>query len=192
MNIKEFVEVLSDSVDNQINVVDNLMNWARVQSEKIKYNPQAIDIVSIIHEELKLYTVAIQQKSINIDVSLPKICVVKADRQMIAIVIRNLINNAMKFTNIEGNIQIFCENKRKVVSIYIKDDGVGMDKEQISALYDTEKQVKISFGTRGEKGTGLGLILCRELLEQNESCLLIDSQKGKGTTMSFALIKIED
>ncbi len=160
-----------------------------MQTDKIKYNPQAIDIVPIINNELKLYKVPALQKSIEWEKEIPKSCIVYADKQMLSIVFRNLINNAVKFTHERGTIKVVCKCNTDKVSVEIIDNGIGMSEEQIAALYTKEQKIQINFGTKGEKGTGLGLILCKDLLEQNQSRLRISSIVGKGTTMQFSLNK---
>lgn len=187
--LKSGYDILHENVTNQVSIINNMMDWARVQTDKIIYKPQNIDVVNIIKEEVKLYNVAIEQKSIQLHLDLPKSCIALADRQMIAIVVRNLINNAVKFTKEKGRITVkcHCDEKEAVISIF--DNGVGMTQQQINALYTSEQRIEVRFGTKGEKGTGLGLILCKDLLERNGSRLLIDSKPEKGTTIHFSLRK---
>lgn len=191
-NIKKYCKILHKNTENQVAIIENLMNWASVQSERIKYIPKPIDIIVLINDEINLYKVPAQNKLITLVVNMPKKCIVFADRQMIGIVVRNLINNAVKFTNTGGCISINGECRGKEFVFSITDDGVGMTPEQIKTLYTSEQRVKVSFGTKGEKGTGLGLILCKDLLERNNSRLLINSEPQKGTTMYFSLQIIEN
>ncbi len=184
-----FCNILRENTENQISVIENMMHWTNLQTDKIKYTPQVIDIVPIINDELKLYKIPALQKNIEWEKEMPKSCIVYADKQMISIVIRNLINNAIKFTHEKGTIKVVCKCNTNNVSVEIIDSGVGMSKEQIAALYTKEQKIQINFGTKGEKGTGLGLILCKDLLEQNQSRLRINSIVGKGTTMQFSLNK---
>lgn len=180
---------LQESVSDQIEAIENLMNWARVQTDRINYIPQHFDIVPLITDEIRLFSVAAQNKSIHIDSRLPESCVVFADRQMIIIVLRNLINNALKFTQDGGSITLSTQCNGEETEIIIADTGIGMRKEQIDTLYDSARQVEVRFGTNGEKGIGLGLSLCRDLLKKNNSRLLIESQEQKGTTIRFSLPK---
>lgn len=184
-----FFQILQDNSVNQLAVIENLTNWAKSQTNKFNYSPQTFELSSLVNDEMKLYAVAASNKNITFDVDVPKSCLVFADRQMIGIVIRNLINNAVKFSH-EGqtiSIKCVCENQRSIISVV--DQGVGMTTEQISKLNIPGSQAEVRFGTKGEKGTGLGLILCRELLEKNKSKLHIVSGKEGGTSISFALDK---
>ena len=180
---------LQENAKEQVSTIENLMNWARAQTDRILYTPQNFDIVSVISDEIKLYTLAAQNKSIHIHTRLPESCVVFADKQMIIIVLQNLLNNAVKFTAETGTIAVSCECGQQEATITVQDDGVGMSRQQIDALYTDKQQVETRFGTKGEKGTGLGLSLCKDLLERNNSRLLIESQEQKGTTMRFSLKK---
>lgn len=188
--IKKYCKILHENTENQIIIIRNLLSWASVQSERIKYDPKAIDIVPIINDEIKLYSVPAKDKSISLTANLPKECVVFIDKQMMSIVIRNLINNAVKFTNVGGHIFIHCECVEDDFVFSITDNGIGMTSQQIKALYTSSQNIDIKFGTNGEKGTGLGLILCKDLLERNNSRLLIESKLQKGTTMRFTLQRI--
>ncbi len=185
-----FCTILYENTENQIGVIENLMHWTRLQTNKLQYLPKAVDIVPIIRDEIKLYQISASQKSIKWQQELPPFCIVHVDRQMISIVIRNLINNAVKFTNEGGNLRVSCRIESNEAIVSISDNGIGMTEEQIDALYTKEQNVKVRFGTKGEKGTGLGLILCKDLLERNHSRLLIKSETGKGTTIQFRLKKL--
>lgn len=189
--LKSSCSILQESAENQITIIDNLLNWTRLQTNKLRYNPQAIDLIPLIKGEIKLYKIAIMQKSIILKEEMPIPCIVYADRQMITIVVRNLINNAVKFTNEGGTVTVMCkESVSNNIIVSIIDNGVGMKEEQIANLYTKEQNIEINFGTRGEKGTGLGLILCKELLERNNSRLIIESEKDKGTKMQFTMQKM--
>lgn len=189
--LKSSCSILKESAENQITVIENLMNWTRLQTNKLRYSPQAIDLIPLIKGEMKLYKIAAMQKSILWEEEMPPSCIVYADRQMITIVVRNLINNAVKFTNEGGTVTVLCkETPPNNIVVSIIDNGVGMTEEQIAKLYTKEQDIEIHFGTKGEKGTGLGLILCKDLLERNHSRLRIESEKDKGTKMQFIMQKI--
>lgn len=188
-SISSLCRILEENAKEQVSTIENLMNWARVQTNRIHYTPQYFDIVSVISDEIKRYALAAQNKSIHIHTHLPESCVVFADKQMIIIVLQNLLNNAVKFTRETGTIAVSGECSQQEATITVQDDGVGMSRQQIDALYTDRQQVEVRFGTKGEKGTGLGLALCKDLLERNNSRLLIDSQEQKGITIRFSLNK---
>lgn len=188
-DLTEFFELLRDYSYNQVEMVQNLLYWARLQTKKIKYLPTNANIARIIDNEMKLYEITLKEKNIHLNLEIDDNCNAYFDEQMIGIVIRNILNNAIKFTRPKGNINIECKQNTETnkLGIAITDNGVGMDKHQVDAFYTTTKIVQVNSGTKGEKGTGLGLTLCKELLEQNNSKLIIESEKGKGTTMRFIL-----
>lgn len=179
---------LQESANEQVALIETITNWARVQTDSAKYSPLHFDIIPLIDKAVKLYSLAALNKSINIrHESLPKFCIVYADQQMIGIVLQNLINNAIKFTRVSEDIKISCVKEGELVTISVCDNGIGMTEEQIQNFYSKNLSVEVRSGTRGEKGTGLGLVLCRDLLAKNDSSLAIKSIKDEGTTVSFSL-----
>ncbi len=190
-DLKNFFYFLEQYTDNQLNIIVNLLNWARTQTDSISFKPQNIDIVKIIKEEINLYAVAMKQKNIKLSEDLPQSCLVFADSQMIGIVIRNLLNNAVKFTGDGGCITLACKAADEQTEISISDTGIGIPREFIDKIQNQEESqsVETRRGTKGEKGTGLGLILCRDLLKRNGSRLIIRSKQGEGTVMQFVLKK---
>lgn len=187
--VKTYCAILHENTENQFQIIESLINWAKVQTKTIKSNPYTIDIIPILQKEIKLYEISAQQKSINLSASLVDSCFVFIDKDMLSIVVRNLINNAVKFTKTNGSVHISCQTTDDKVTISVEDDGVGMSEKQIQSFYDTSKQMDVKFGTKGEKGTGLGLVLCYELLTYNNSELLIESKKNRGTRIKFSLKK---
>ena len=105
---------------------------------------------------------------------------------MINTVVRNLINNAVKFTSSNGTIEVSIEQKNGFQEVHIQDDGIGISKDDIDKLFRIDKKFK-SMGTDGEKGTGLGLILCKEFVEKNRGKISVNSEKGKGSTFVFTI-----
>ncbi len=186
-NLKEYYGALQEYTEHQLNIIVNLLHWARTQTDKISYNPRLINIIQPIHEEIKLNSMAGHQKNIAITTDLPEECNVFADEQMLRIVIRNLISNAIKFTNTSGNIKVTCQCSEQNATISISDNGIGMPEETIKRIYAQEQNIDVHKGTKGEQGTGLGLVLCNNLLLRNNSKLLIERQTDKGTRVYFNL-----
>lgn len=190
--IKNYCDMLYENTENQFNIVESLINWAKIQTKTIKSNPYALDIIPVIQKEIALYKVSAKQKDIIISSYLPETCISFIDKDMFAIIIRNLINNAVKFTEVGGKVIVSCVEQNDKIIIYVKDNGVGMTEQQIKSFYDSSEKTKINFGTKGEKGTGLGLILCQELLEYSNSKLVIESKENEGTKVQFSIKKIKD
>lgn len=187
-DIEESCHALQESASEQVALIETITNWARVQTDSAKYAPLHFDIIPLIDKTLKLYSLSASNKSINLRTDeLPKSCIVYADQQMIGIVLQNLVNNAIKFTRVGEDIKISCVKEAELVRISVCDNGIGMTEEQIQNFYSKNLSVEVRSGTRGEKGTGLGLVLCRDLLAKNNSSLAIKSIKDEGTIVSFSL-----
>lgn len=188
-DVKSYFQIMQDNAGNQLEIIENLTNWAKAQTNKFEYSPQSFEIASVIEEELKLYTFAAQNKSITFDKEISKNCIVFADKQMIAIVLRNLINNAVKFSKENQRIRISCNCENQKAKITIADEGIGFSQEQIEHFNSPGQNLKVRFGTKGEKGTGLGLALCKELLAKNKSKLQLESKENEGAQFYFLLDK---
>lgn len=186
----KYCNLLYKNTENQLEIVTDLINWAKIHTRTIKSDPYQLDVIPIIQKEIDRYQIPAQQKEIRLYANLQKSCKVFIDKDMLAIVVRNLINNAIKFTQVGGEVYVSCTEHKDMIKIEVRDNGVGMSKEQIQAFYTTTEQMKVNFGTKGERGTGLGLILCQELLGYSDSQLTIVSEKNKGTGIQFTLNKI--
>lgn len=165
--------------------MQNLLNWANMQTGKMTYNPIPFDLCETIDKNLELYAVSAKNKNLQFISDLPENCMVQADRQMINTIIRNLLSNAVKFSEPNGMIRVAVSGNNNFTRFSISDKGVGMPQQQIEELLVDGKTTSKD-GTHGEKGSGLGLIICKELLEKNNSQLEIESRENK-TTFSFNL-----
>lgn len=154
---------------------------------------------SIIDETIKLLIHSANNKEIIIKNYVESDVYIYADSNLIKTVFRNLISNSIKFTRNGGLIEIgstFCFDKYKnpfesKIRFYIKDNGVGMNQEVLNNLVRIDSTIS-NFGTSGEKGTGLGLILCKEFIELSDGKIWVDSQEGKGSVFSFTLPLVEE
>ncbi|MDO5665893.1 MAG: HAMP domain-containing sensor histidine kinase [Bacteroidia bacterium] len=185
--IEATCNILQDNINEQVALIENMTNWASFQTDKIKFTPQLFDVIPLILNEIKLHNIAAKNKSLKFCDELPLSCIVFADKQMIGIVLRNLINNAIKFSNTGKEITVFCQCDRHQAIISVSDKGIGMCKQRINEFYTTGQKIETETGTHGEKGTGLGLALCKDLLDKHKSRLIIHSEECIGTTICFYL-----
>jgi signal transduction histidine kinase/ligand-binding sensor domain-containing protein len=175
------------STTNQVYaLVENLLSWARIQSNTIQHKPISKNIKLIINEKLQLYQDIAKGKGISLNYQIPDDLVAFADVNLIDTILRNLISNAIKFTPNGGNILVTACQINDFIKISIIDSGIGMDQEQIDNLYKLDK-TQSKQGTNGEIGSGLGLVLCKELAEKNGGVIIVESIKDIGTTLSFTI-----
>lgn len=184
--IAEYGNLIHESSEKLLNLIDNLLQWSRSQTGKIKLVPQKISLFELANEIIGLLGLQANAKNIRIISTISKEVSVYADYETIATVIRNLVSNAIKYTDQDGMITISAYNQDKKVIIKITDNGVGIDKQNLSKLFKIEQSFSTK-GTKQEAGTGLGLIVCKEFVELNKGEISVESELGKGTTFSFWL-----
>lgn len=190
---KEKIELVSDinSVSkNSYLLLENLLEWAINQTEGKVIRFETINLNSLIRESLNPLLINIEKKNINMEILIGDNYFIKADPNMINAVVRNIVSNSIKYTEYGGRIKVVCKDfeDERFVNLEISDDGIGMsadflDKKLNQNTFDT------TIGTNNEKGTGLGLILCKELISKNKGYLKIKSTVGAGTTVSIILPK---
>jgi signal transduction histidine kinase len=188
---KNYVYMILGSSQRLIKLMDNLFEWVKTQSGEIEYQPEMVDLKEITEHNLELLANNINSKNIKVSVKLCKNCFVDADRNMTDTIVRNLIANAIKFTFDEGEIRISSKCASKKISFSVEDNGMGIDGENMSKLFDVS-QTFTTPGTNDEKGTGLGLILVKEFLDLNKGKISVESEPGKGTkfTVEFPKFKL--
>ena len=168
-----------------MNFVINILNWTRSQRGRIVFEPENVDIYEMINEIVSLYKTNAEIKNIEIEIQIQKGSVIFVDKNMIETVFRNLISNAIKFSEKYEKIRIVSGIKENNMIIDFVDRGKGIEPEEIEYLFLSEKRSKL--GTSGEKGTGLGLILCKEFVERNNGNIKVDSLPGLGSTFTVTL-----
>ncbi|NNJ52046.1 MAG: PAS domain-containing sensor histidine kinase [Ignavibacteriaceae bacterium] len=186
---QERIKLISDSAvsaKGTYNLMENLLDWSRVQRGKIEYEPERLDLLRLTNDTVSLYDQNIKSKNIGLKNNIQRKISVFADKKMSETVLRNLISNAIKFTYPSGTILIENEKKDDYVVVKIKDKGVGINKEDIANLFrlDVSHSTK---GTENESGTGLGLILCKELVERQGGKIWVESKINEGSTFYFTI-----
>jgi len=187
--IEEYAAIIQKSSMQVFDLLVNLLEWSRLQTGRIEFSPEYVEMVSLINEVTELFGDSVRQKSITICKELPRNMLIFADKAMISTILRNLISNAIKFTHPQGQIVISAELKKDKVIIAIQDNGVGIKNERIEKLFRIE-ETQSTVGTKNEKGTGLGLILCKEFIEKHGGKIWVESEVGKGSTFYFTIPKV--
>ncbi|MFA5806054.1 MAG: PAS domain-containing sensor histidine kinase [Melioribacteraceae bacterium] len=188
-DIKSFSEKIHESAKNVFTLLENLLQWSRVQSGKIPYQPSNFNISFKINQVISLLTNNATNKKIQIVNDVPSHAIVFADEDMVFSVIQNLLSNAIKFTNEGGTIVFRSLIKVSLIDISISDNGVGIKEEDLQKLFRIDTH-HTTYGTKEEKGSGLGLILCKEMVERNRGKIFAESKVGEGTTFTFSLPKV--
>lgn len=187
--IKEFLVQLKSAADMQIEFLLNLLNWARLQLDAIPYRPVPFNVTELVHKNATFFALSLSNKSIELTIECPEEVELYADRDTVDVILRNLLSNAIKFSHPNSTIDIIVRQEAHSVSLEVRDRGMGMTSEQIAKIGRIEQRI-LHTGTRGEKGSGLGLILCMSLARTNGATIDVESEgQGKGTrvTVQFAV-----
>jgi PAS domain S-box-containing protein len=184
--IRKYNKIIYQLSQSVSELLENLLTWARSQRNRISWTPQNISMQLIIDKCYSLLTHQILHKEILFTNNVPADTTVFADEEMVTIVVRNLISNAIKFTGRGGSITIFRANSDDSVTIGIKDTGIGIPAETAQHLFKASSS-HAQTGTEGETGTGLGLIICKDFIDKNEGEIWIESTPGEGSVFYFSL-----
>ncbi|MDR2039776.1 MAG: HAMP domain-containing histidine kinase [Bacteroidales bacterium] len=186
----DFFGKLLSRVENTSTMLENLLHWSHYQLNGIEPIFEKVDIQKIIDDSINFYHMQAEQKRIVIDNSLRTSVLVYADIEMLKIILRNLISNALKFTYNGGIITIKAFKKEGYVIVSVKDTGIGITSEDQSKIFSMSNFTTL--GTDKEKGTGLGLMLCKDFVEHNRGKIWLDSKIGVGTTFYFSIPLAEE
>jgi len=167
-------------------LLENLLTWARMQTNLIDYIPAIINVSEKINETIGLFEAAARKKNIKMEATIDKEIFIYADVNMFNTILRNLVGNAIKFTNENGTVTITTFRNNDFCEVSVHDNGIGIPQENIQQLFRIDNKHKAR-GTNGEKGTGLGLVLCREFVERQNGKIHVESEMGKGSRFSFSL-----
>jgi signal transduction histidine kinase len=183
---KLMIQNISKSSHLTFDLVENLLNWAQSQSGFIEINKEKLNLLQLVNNSIKPYKAAAKRKNIEVILKINDQFEINADKESMRIVISNLFNNAVKFSNEDSEIILSAKQSLKETIFCIQDFGLGMPKEMLKNLFRTDKNIQ-RVGTSNEKGTGLGLILCQEFIHKNDGKIWVESEEGKGSKFFFTL-----
>ncbi|QTD36766.1 HAMP domain-containing histidine kinase [Polaribacter batillariae] len=185
---KEFISTIKKYATHNYNLTKNLLEWSRVQQNSIILKEEQLNIESIIVETLDTYESLAKRKKIVTNVYFEDAYYVYADKNCLKTILNNIYSNAIKYSYNLGVIDIIVKNNSEITTIQIKDYGVGMKKEQVKNLFKMS-DITTTLGTDNEKGTGLGFLICKELIDLHDGKIKIDviSEPNKGTTITLSL-----
>lgn len=181
----KFIQIIFDSSQKTYSLLENLLEWARLQTGNAHYKPETFLINEVIDTSHNLLKDMMDVKEITFYRNSQDGLEASADRNMVSTVMRNLLANAIRFTE-KGSITVDVEKKKDFLEISVSDTGTGIQESKMPNLFEID-QKKSSLGTRGERGTGLGLIICKEFVQANGGDITVFSEVGKGTTFTFTL-----
>lgn len=192
--VQEISKDMQTSASNLYSLLENLLEWARIQRDLTAFNPERCILLLIVKQIIDVQTEVAKAKEITFVNEINEVETVNADVQMLNTIFRNLISNAIKFTPRGGNIEIgttsdernFRDGVNIGTTIYVKDSGIGMSSEIIRKLFKIEEKVSRP-GTENEPSTGLGLLLCKEFVEKHGGKIWVESEEGIGSTFYFTL-----
>jgi len=179
--------LIKESSNATYKLLENLLTWARAQKGEIVFNPIKNNLFKLVESDIDLFISNAETKKIRVLNEIDADLTFQFDQEMINTVMRNLINNAIKYTNEGGIITISVKELDDTNEISVTDNGIGMDSDTIELLFITDLKRNRREGTKGEKGTGLGLILCKEFVWKHQGTIWAESEPGKGSTFKFTL-----
>ena len=182
---QELLEMARNSAANTYELLENLLTWAHSQMKQTISHPKKQNISMLLRKNIDLKMPVAMQKKIKVESQFPEVLEANFDREMINAVIRNILNNAVKFTNPGGIIEVAAFRKNGEVMVRVADNGVGIEEEELTDLFKDGKKSRP--GTMGEKGTGLGLVICKEFVEKNRGKIWASPNQPRGSVFEFSL-----
>ncbi len=184
--VEQFAINIHKSARKTYDLLDDLLMWTQAKSGKLPFNPQVLNFWSVCNDVLDIFQPAAQEKSINIYLNADKNLSLYGDPEMLKTILRNLISNAIKFSFRGGSISISAEKDKKNAVVTVSDNGVGIQPDVMTKLFDTY-QFHSADGTSGEKGTGLGLILCKEFVEKHGGKIWVEQNIENGSSFKISI-----
>jgi signal transduction histidine kinase len=180
VKLQKNLENIRTSSQQAHELLENLLLWARTQTETMVFRPEILNLQELVEESLSLIAIQASRKTIAITTDYGNCSPVRADVNMIRTILRNLLTNAIKFTNRNGEVHVSVSANNGFCLLSVKDTGIGMSAEKAKNLFNIDVSSKTK-GTEQEPGTGLGLILCKELVEKHGGMIQVESEAGKGS-----------
>jgi Signal transduction histidine kinase len=184
--LKKLSNELYYSLKNQYHFLDDLLQWSRIQTGRIKLSPEPVLLSDEISNVFDLNGSVSYAKSIKLKNSVDESFEIIADKEMLRLILRNLVSNAVKFSTTDSVVEVKAEKGKDFISISVKDSGIGIKKEDIDKLFRLDIHYTTK-GTNNELGTGLGLILCKELVEKHGGTISVESEFGRGSCFTFTI-----
>lgn len=184
--IKSYISSIKETSENTFELLNNLLTWSRTQTGGIKVIQTLIDLPDIVNKQAEILKNAAAKKNISISIQISPGTLAYADIDMVKTILLNLTSNAIKFTRENGTITVTAKVKENEVEVSVADNGVGISRSDLENMFKLDKSRSTS-GTSNEKGTGLGLLICKEFIELNKGKIRVESKQGNGSKFIFTL-----
>lgn len=184
--IEQQLNLINKSAQNTFSLLEDILMWVRANSGKIPFEPQILSFSTICNEIIESLQLTANAKDITINYFATEEISIYADKNMLTAVLRNLVSNSIKFTKKNGEINIYAVKNHSDITITVSDNGIGIDPDILNQLFDITHKI-ITYGTANEKGTGLGLLLCKEFVEKHGGNIWVESEVGKGSDFKFTM-----
>jgi signal transduction histidine kinase len=184
--IEQYAGIINSTSKNTFRLLENLLDWARIQQSQILFRPVPVILNKLVGEVVEMLVENANSKLITIINHIPENLIIMADEDMLKTILRNLLSNALKFTSVNGKVEIKSASAVHSIEISVEDNGAGIKQEDIGKIF----KIGAGFSKRGtgnEKGTGLGLMLCKEFVEKHGGKIWVKSEEGKGSTFTFSI-----
>lgn len=183
-----YMDHIDIAVENLLRLLESLLQWGRLQAGKVDFLPDSMNLADAITEAVRPNRFAAEHKQVELRVANRDTIMVWADRHMLQTVLRNLISNAVKFTEKGGRVEVATEveEEGEMAVVRVRDTGMGIPPEALSEIFEISHQ-KIQRGTDGERGTGLGLVMCAEIIRRHRGTIAVESEVGKGATVTVRI-----
>ena len=183
---KFYIHNIGEISKSTYKLLENLLQWSRMQTGNFEFNPEVFNVAEEIEPTLALLRTTASNKNISIESFIKPKTYLMADKNMLNTIIRNLISNSIKFTKPGGKISVYTKELNNNIVFTIKDEGVGMSKDKLLLLFKPAKNIS-TLGTENERGTGLGLLLCKEMVEKHQGEIWAESEVGQGSSFYFTM-----
>ncbi len=180
----EYTEMINTSAVQTLRLLENLLEWANSQRGKISFTPVHFNLRELVKDEFTMIEDMAAGKNIELKSFIGDTLTIVADKNMVRTILRNLITNAVKFTHRNGTVEVNAKTNKSHLEISVSDNGIGMSEETIAKLFRIDANLSTR-GTENERGTGLGLFLCKEFVEKHKGRIWVESVEGKGSTFKI-------
>lgn len=184
--IKEYISIINDTSNKTYNLLEEILLWLNAQYGKLVFEPSEINLKELVSNIILDLKLTAESKNILLTSNIQNNIYALADINMLRTVFRNLISNAIKFTNYNGNISVDSEINNNEIIITVSDNGIGISEDKIKTIFDSLHFIS-EIGTAGEKGTGLGLSICKEFIEKHGCRIWVESKEGIGSNFKFTI-----